>query len=310
MTDVYREQLLQLGGSNHLVATLTVPLKCALRALNGSGARSADTGNRDRRVGVLLLNAGVIHRIGPHRINVKMARRLAQAGLPSIRLDLSGLGDSARAGGTESMLEQARQDIRAALDQLAARSGVSRFVIMGICSGAEYAYQYAEQDTRVCGLVMVDGYSFPTRRTRFLRYGLRLKTLTWPVLRNALQGRLKRWRERSAGTGADPSTPVDYGLPNVTVQAFAEGLAARVQRGCRIYLVFTGSILQRYNYANQFRDAMAQVSLRAAEREAVARVRCDFVPEIDHTLSTLAGQRLFIARTGRWLFKDLLGKRR
>lgn len=309
MPDTYREHLLQCGASSHLVATLTIPLKCALRML-GADKVSADGGEKSRRVGVLLLNAGVIHRIGPHRINVKLARRLARGGVPSIRLDLSGLGDSARAGGTASMLEQAHLDIRAALDLLAERSGVSRFVIIGICSGAEYGYQYAEQDSRVCGLVMVDGYSFPTRRTRLLRYGLRFKTLTWPVLKNAVSGRLKRWRDRKGSGGVDASTPVDYGLPSISAEEFGRGLAERVRRGCQIYLVYTGSILQRYNHASQFRDSMAEASLSEADRAMVSKVRCDFIPEIDHTLSTVAGQRLFIQRVGRWLSRAFMPQRR
>ena len=155
--------LVQLGAEGHLVGTLVQP----------TGPSAA--------VGVLFVNAGVIHRIGPHRIHVKIGRVLAQDGVPSLRLDLTGLGDSGRAGGTDGMLAQVRRDIRAALDLLAERTGLSRFVIIGICSGAEYGYQYALDDERVAGLVMVDGYSFGNRRTRMLRYLLRLRTLTWPV---------------------------------------------------------------------------------------------------------------------------------
>ena len=146
--DAYRESLVQLGAEGHLVGTLVQP--------TGPSAS----------VGVLFVNAGVIHRIGPHRIHVKLGRALAQDGVPSLRLDLTGLGDSGRAGGTDGMLAQVRRDIRAALDLLAQRTGLSRFVIIGICSGAEYGYQYALDDERVAGLVMVDGYSFGNRRTR------------------------------------------------------------------------------------------------------------------------------------------------
>ena len=31
-------------------------------------------------VGFVMLNAGVVHRIGPHRFNVRLARRLADQG--------------------------------------------------------------------------------------------------------------------------------------------------------------------------------------------------------------------------------------
>ena len=58
--DAYRESLVQLGAEGHLVGTLVQP----------TGPSAA--------VGVLFVNAGVIHRIGPHRIHVKLGRALAQ----------------------------------------------------------------------------------------------------------------------------------------------------------------------------------------------------------------------------------------
>lgn len=298
MSEPFREHFVDAGGAGaHRVATMTVPLNVALRVLSPRRGRRLSV----QGIGVLLLNAGVIHRIGPHRINVKLARRLAESGIPSIRLDLSGLGDSRRPPGTASMMDQVRQDMRWALDALAAETGVGRFVIMGICSGAEYGYQYSVDDPRVVGLVMVDGYSFGNRRTTWLRYGLRLKTLTWRVLKNAVAGRLDRWRRRRHEGEEPDAGPVDYGLPSLTAQDFAEGLSERVRRGCGVYLVYTGSILQRYNHASQFRDVMKTLPLPSSDREALERVRCDFMPEIDHTLSTLDGQSRFMERVCRWL---------
>ena len=43
------------------------------------GVLASPPGGSDARVGCLLLNVGVNHRIGPRRINVKLARRFAAA---------------------------------------------------------------------------------------------------------------------------------------------------------------------------------------------------------------------------------------
>ena len=43
---------------------------------------------------VVLLNAGIIHRIGPNRLYVQLARRLASRGHAVLRFDLAGIGDS------------------------------------------------------------------------------------------------------------------------------------------------------------------------------------------------------------------------
>ena len=218
MSPGYRERLVQFGADDHLIGTLTEPA-----GTSGEVAGAVPCG-------VIFLNSGVIHRIGPHRVHVKLARAVAEDGLPSLRLDLTGLGDSGRTRATDGMLAQVSRDIRSAIDLLQAQTGVQRVVLAGICSGAEYGYQYAPDDDRVAGLVMVDGYSFANRRTQLLRWGLRLRTLTWPVLRKAVLGRLQRLREaRADGHEAAPETPVDYGLPVVTVTDFAE----RWRASCR-----------------------------------------------------------------------------
>ena len=85
------EQTLILGVERHLVATLT--------AATPSGAGSP-------RCVAVLTNSGVIPRSGPHRMNVHLARRFAEMGIPSIRFDMSGLGDSRRSSGTLPVVQQ------------------------------------------------------------------------------------------------------------------------------------------------------------------------------------------------------------
>ena len=63
-------------------------------------------------VACLMLNMGAGYRIGPRRINVKLARRLAQHGISSLRMDLSGLGDSSAPKGQERFTQQAAEAAR------------------------------------------------------------------------------------------------------------------------------------------------------------------------------------------------------
>lgn len=297
----WRERLVQFGENDHLIGTVTVPVAFTPGASGSAAGVSREGAGKDSpSLGVVFLNAGVIHRIGPHRIHVKLARAVAEDGLPSLRVDLTGLGDSGRTRATDGMLAQACRDIRAAIDVLQAQTGVEKVVLSGICSGAEYGYQYAHEDARVAGLVMVDGYSFGNLRTKLLRWGLRLRTLTWPVFRNAVMGRIRKLRER--GENDVPQTPVDYGLPVVTVEGFGHGLAERARAGCPTYLLFTGSVLQRYNHASQFADTMRAAPLADADRVRIREdVQCDFLPDIDHTMTTLHGQRVYVERVRQWL---------
>ena len=43
--------------------------------------------------GIILLNSGLLHRVGPNRLYVKIARNAATSGLVAFRFDLSGIGD-------------------------------------------------------------------------------------------------------------------------------------------------------------------------------------------------------------------------
>ena len=43
---------------------------------------------------IIFINAGFLHRVGPNRMNTLLARALAAHGFCSMRMDLSGLGDS------------------------------------------------------------------------------------------------------------------------------------------------------------------------------------------------------------------------
>src|SRR5262249_41153333 len=114
------------------------------------------------RPAVILLNAGVVHRIGPHRCSVRIARRLAAGGFPALRFDLAGIGDSAPRRDALSFAEGAVSDVVEAMDHLQKTRGARSFVLMGLCAGAVNAYETARRDARVAGALMIDGYAYPT----------------------------------------------------------------------------------------------------------------------------------------------------
>src|SRR5689334_21003043 len=88
------------------------------------------------RAAVVLLNAGVVHRVGPNRMHVEIARGLAALGLVVVRVDLSGLGDSESRRDSTPFERAAVLETQGVMSALAAQYGVSRFVTAGLCSGA------------------------------------------------------------------------------------------------------------------------------------------------------------------------------
>jgi len=151
-----RERALTFGAWRSLVGVVTEPP-------DGTAFAEAPA--------VLFLNAGLLHHVGPSRLHVNLARRLARAGLLSMRFDLSGIGDSGprqdRMGRDESMVSETQE----AMDTLAASHGIGRFVLFGICTGADQAVKVALADPRVVGAVLVDGYAYQTSG-HFLHYYL------------------------------------------------------------------------------------------------------------------------------------------
>ncbi len=92
---------------------------------------------------VLLLNSGTVHRVGPNRLYVTLARKLAAQGHTCMRIDLEGLGDSVLyKSGRENhpYPDSAVSDTERALRYLRDTIGCSHFILLGLCSGAHTAF--------------------------------------------------------------------------------------------------------------------------------------------------------------------------
>jgi alpha-beta hydrolase superfamily lysophospholipase len=109
---------------------------------------------------VIIGNTGGDPHHGYARFSVEFARRLANAGIASLRLDFAGLGDSFNPSGdidspTHVFGVDRSPDICAAIDMLQA-IGYRRFVANGLCSGAYHALQGALADERITSLLLVN----------------------------------------------------------------------------------------------------------------------------------------------------------
>jgi pimeloyl-ACP methyl ester carboxylesterase len=125
-------------------------------SLVGVRTRPAEQIRFNRRVGVVLLNAGIVHRVGPGGIYVKIARELAARGFTVIRFDFSGIGDSKVRHDDLPFYESAVEEAQAAMDLLQAEHGIRRFLLLGGCSGARVSLDTASVDTRVCGAILIN----------------------------------------------------------------------------------------------------------------------------------------------------------
>ena len=136
-----KEETVLLGKRRSLVGVLTHP---------------ADNIGVKRRIAILLLNAGIVHRVGPGRIYVKIARELAARGFTVLRFDFSGIGDSKIRQDNLPFHKSAVEETRCAIDLLQAQYGIGSFLLLGGCSGASVSLDTASIDTRVCGAILIN----------------------------------------------------------------------------------------------------------------------------------------------------------
>jgi len=224
------------------------------------------------RPAFVFLNAGLLHRIGPNRLHVRLARELAGRGFASLRFDLSGLGDSGPRRDGLPLRAAAVADTREALDALAA-NGPSTFVLAGLCSGADLAFRAALDDERVVGLVLIDGLPYKTTRAVLIEQAKRAQRLIrhgdWHKL-----GHIHKLVGR-------PAAPAAMGNRDVPTRADAAiGLRRLTERGVQVLAIYTEG--REYMYPRQFAHLFPSVR--------PDRVRVEFFKDADHIFTLRANQ--------------------
>jgi pimeloyl-ACP methyl ester carboxylesterase len=268
----FPERVLELGEGPKLVAI------------------SADADPRnDHNPTVVMLNAGVLHRVGPRRLHVLLARELAARGFPTCRVDLSGIGDSRPINGYASFRESAVADTRELMDELA-RERANRFVLFGLCSGADNALAVAERDPRVAAIILVDAHSYPTLRA-YARELLR-RTRQSGVARTAANAAaagarrlvtvLTRRRRSSTPAGREPPPQPD----------FRRSVGDLVKRGTKILFVYTATMHVRFNHKDQLFESFPELR---------DRIDVDYFGDADHVFTELSAQKRLIDTVASWV---------
>lgn len=287
-----REKILVMGDSPALVGIAAEP------------AAGSDTA-------LVVLNAGLLPRVGPGRSSVMVCRRAAERGLLSVRFDLSGVGDSDPRRDDASFETRWINDTLLVLDHLQMTRGLKRFVLMGLCSGADTSFQVAVRDARVVGLVMLDGYAYRTPEFLARRYGEKVldPASVGRFAKRKISGLIQRVIEGTRASTPPPAAPspapskpppplteeeLGVTLPPGPAPQYVRDFPPRaevaaqlrnlVARGVQLCIIHSGAMDLYYNYADQFRDAFRDVPFGDA-------LALHYFGDADHTFTELSQQR-------------------
>lgn len=248
---------------------------------------------------VIIFNSGVMHHIGSCRLSVKLARAFSNAGNLALRFDFSGIGDSEPRRGIAPFEESAPAEAMEVMDYLERKRGIKTFVLYGLCSGADAAYQTALLDNRVVGFAQIDPYCYRTPRYYFHYYASRFF-----VLERWLSSAKRLWKAVSGGkTTKNPAETAGveeeyFELPSY-VRVFpprgqiAAGLSGIVKRGVANCVIFTGSEAD-YNYQSQYTDSFRDVGFGAL-------LNLVYLNEANHIITDPRHQEVVVSMISRWI---------
>jgi len=113
-----------------------------------------DVPERPLARGVLVIAGGPQYRVGGHRQFALLARMLAQRGIPVMRFDHRGMGDSEDEVRSFDAIDD---DVHAAIGEFSRQMPkMEEVVIWGLCDAATAAALYAHTDVRVHGLILLN----------------------------------------------------------------------------------------------------------------------------------------------------------
>ena len=270
---------------------------------------------------LLLLSPGVKMRVGPQCMYRRLADEALQLGLPVLRFDNYGLGDSEGLL-PETMMRDVYNHIEVgrfvddtidAMNWLERERGVRRFILSGLCGGAITGLLAGGRDPRVAGLLGIgltavlaaraaDASRYMTEaqldEQRRMYTRRLLSPQAWHRLLTfkadyRLIGRLvaQRFRRRPARVAAAPPPPDDNANPR-----FPPAFFSMLETRRPMLLIFGGSDRLQFEFEEKF------VARHRATLESLPPgYQVHVVPDANHVLSTIEWQREMLDVSRAWL---------
>jgi pimeloyl-ACP methyl ester carboxylesterase len=286
-----KEEALLLGSTRSLVGILTEPR-----------VQSRETGFP----AVILLNAGLVHRVGPNRLYVKVARSLVEGGLAVLRFDFSGVGDSRARRDHLPFDRSSVLETREAMDALQALRGIDRFLLMGLCSGATASFRTACRDPRVGGAVLVNPRDhLHDRADQEVNARIRSRALARHYWRLALSSSFRAknaWRAVQGSVDRRSILPMMLRAPLRMLLSPKDGLSPAVAQDLNRLAERGVRLLHVYSEGDEGLDYFRMLLGRELRRPAMRRLlEVKVVSGANHTFTLLWSQDHLVELVREWV---------
>ncbi|MBC3765776.1 hydrolase 1, exosortase A system-associated [Neptunicella marina] len=246
----------------------------------------------DGKTGVVIVVGGPQYRIGSHRQFVQLSRALAHQGIPSIRFDVRGMGDSE---GDKQTFDNLDDDIHAAINSFFNASNITNVIIWGLCDAASAALMYAHKDKRVVGLYLLNPWleNSAAKGKAMLRYYYLQRLFNPEFWKKLLRGHVNLKNSVSeAGQFAKSSVASQHSDKTGYQQLMLEG--ARAFDG-KIAITLSGNDLTAKEF-EQAAQANKQWKKWLKTKAQVFRIN-----EADHTFSTSEWKKMIESNTVKFV---------
>ena len=274
---------------------------CNNSLLYGILSLPEQTGSR----GVLIVVGGPQYRVGSHRQFTLLARFLAAHGVPVLRFDCRGMGDSE---GEARTFEDFEDDLSCAIDSFFEEvSPLNDLVIWGLCDAASAALFHAHRDQRITGLILLNPWVHTNQSAAkvYLKhyylarlfepefwskiwsgsfnYSKATQSLT-KILTQALSGRSREANVKNADIICDPN--------NLPVRMLG-GLS---HFEGKVLLITSGNDLTAQEFLSLVRSSREWQKLLSS-----SRISCLNLPAANHTFSRREWRDQVAVWTNEWI---------
>lgn len=300
----------QFPTANHEAIAETICLQQESR-LMGVLSRPASNlqANKDKTL-VLLANSGSVHRVGPNRVYVELAREASIAGFSVLRFDLSNLGDSVVGEPTNENHPypfSSTQDIANTISYMKKHFGYKKFILAGLCSGAYSVFHAGLQlpkSANICEVIMINLLTIyrPIDSTERAIPGYQVEKDSQQYSQSVVS--LGKWKKLFSGK-------VDLvNLTNFAVQKLSRTFSLKMRLLGELIGIHSGSRLSmdlktyaergiKINFFIASRDPGIRIIMSQAKKNIVKMANSDShqlveVPESDHTFSEHSCRKEFV----------------